>query len=101
MSTNIKIKTKNGSECPIWQTPTQISNMIMTNSKGEVEEFFTGKRALLAVHQYIQWVKGSLNRQYSSKEEMQLYKEDVEEEVRTVKNWISNKPIRKLIVELS
>lgn len=99
MSTNLNIRNKQGHRCHIWQTPTQITQMIMTDEEGNVNEYFTGKRALFAIRQYIQWVKGSVNRGYVSTEDMKMYEEDVAEEVRNVESWLKHQSTRDLVVE--
>jgi hypothetical protein len=59
MSMNLNA-TVDGEDLDLWQTPTQITNMICVNHDGQIVEL-TGKEAKRALQSYCRWVEGSMN----------------------------------------
>lgn len=81
MSTNISgfyiEKGKREINIEFWQTPTQITEMIMSDSNGLNGEL-KNKSAIGALWRYYYYVKGSLNGVYNDTEKYEWEKEKVQ-----------------------
>jgi len=66
MSMNLNARV-DGRDVELWQTPTQITNMICVNSEGMIGTL-TGKEAKRALHSYRAWVSGSMNGAWETEE---------------------------------
>lgn len=53
----------------LWQTPSQITDMCMTQADGTIAFELTGKKAKHALYIYRSWVQGSTDGVYHTKED--------------------------------
>lgn len=86
MSMNLYAKCKSG-EIELWQTPTQITYMILVDGDGVVRSA-KGYRAKRALHSYIRWVEGSMDGAWKSEKELNDYREIVKSHVEYVKSFL-------------
>ena len=84
MNLNAKV---DGESINLWQTPTQITNMICVNHEGEIVEL-TGKEAKRALQSYCKWVDGSLNGKLWNIEELKEHREIHDEHIEYIQNLI-------------
>lgn len=75
MSFNLKLEVE-GRDFELWQTPTAITNMCLTTKSGIVYSL-EGDNARRAMFSYIEYVKGTLNGKWDSKEDLEYAKNSV------------------------
>lgn len=90
MSMNLNASTKDG-VIELWQTPTQISYVILPPALGlEV----TGKAAREALIRYAEWVKYSVNGMYPSAEAATQARIFADEHARHVLQFVGRRSLR-------
>jgi len=85
MSMNLNAKV-DGKDIGLWQTPTQITNMICVNHEGEIVEL-TGKEAKRSLQAYCKWVEGTMHGVWD-KNVLEEYKKGVDEHVAYIQGLI-------------
>lgn len=73
----------------LWQTPTEVTYMCMTDSDGLHYEL-EGEKALGAINRYIEWVRQSTNGVWDSMEAMEAAKQSANWHIEEVKNAIKS-----------
>lgn len=87
MSMNLNA-TVDGEDLDLWQTPTQITNMICVNHDGQIVEL-TGKEAKRALQSYCRWVEGSMNRVWDA-DKLKEHRKEVREHVGYIQSFIKS-----------
>lgn len=93
MSMNLHASS-NGRTIGLRQTPTQISNMICVNDKGEIGEL-RGTEAQRALWSYCMWLEYLSNGiKWNSHEEFEEFTNEIREEVKYIRKYVKHKNLK-------
>jgi hypothetical protein len=85
-----------GEEVNLQQTPTYISYMCVVQPNGKIYGRLTGKKAKHALQMYCQWLRGTLNRVWNTKEDLEEAQKWINENILEIQSVIKRR--RKLKV---